>query len=258
MTPLFFFVNYCFSDRIVHFTPFAPDMVNILLVATSSDSMPLKDGTGNHQTGAWLEEIASPYLTFREAGHDVTIASPAGGKIPIDAGSQNGDAYTAECKQFMEDAGCAKLIAESLSVSAVSTEDFSAIFLAGGHGTYGDFVSNPELKGVIEGFYQAGKVVSAVCHGQTSLVDCTNAEGEPIVKGATTCCFSDEEETMVGLAEKVPFMLESRLKELGAISTCGAAWGSTTQTHKDGKHVLVTGQNPASSKACAQAVVKAL
>lgn len=232
-------------------------MVKILIVATSSNAMPLKGGSGSHTTGAWCEEVATPYYVFVGAGHDVTIASPAGGKVPIDAGSMQGDFYTAECKKFMEDPACAKLLNESVALATVNVGDYAAIYLAGGHGTYGDF-SSAAVKKAIETMWDAGKVVAADCHGPVAFAGCMSG-GEPLVKGCKMCAFSDKEETAVGLNEKVPFMLESKLKELGGIMECGADWAPKTVTHKSaGKGTLVTGQNPASSKVCAEAVVAAL
>jgi putative intracellular protease/amidase len=231
-------------------------MVKILIVSTSSDAMPLKDGSGNHTTGAWLEEIAAPYFVFTGAGHEVVIASPNGGKIPVDQGSLQGDFYTAECKKFMDDAGCAKLLNDSVPLASLKHDDFAAVYFAGGHGTYGDFMG-ASVKSTVEAFWEAGKVVAADCHGPVALCG-PESGGAPIVKGCKLCAFSDSEETAVGLAEKVPFMLESRLKELGATIDCGPDWGPKAVTHKSDKGTLVTGQNPASSTACAKAVVAAL
>lgn len=130
--------------------------------------------------------------------------------------------------------------------------------MAGGHGTYNDFDSDPSVKSAIETMFEAGKVVAADCHGPVAFVNCTSG-GQPLVKGVKMTCFTDSEEKAVGLGEKVPYLLETKLKSLGAEVSTGADWGPNTVTHKvDGKGTIVTGQNPASSTACAKAVLAAM
>ncbi len=216
----------------------------ILMVSTSADKM------GDEPTGTWLEETAAAYWVFVDAGYSVTIASIQGGKVPIDAKSQEGDFFTPACARFMEDASAVARLDETVPVSDVDADLYDAVYLAGGHGTCADF-GDKALTDVVNTMYAASKVTSAVCHGPTGLVPCIKPDGSPLVAGHRVCGFTNAEETAVGLHEKVPYLLEDKLKELGAAFQGGADWGSNVVI--DGK--LITGQNPASSHETAKAVV---
>ena len=102
--------------------------------------------------------------------------------------------------------------------------------------------------------YNAGKVVSAVCHGPICLIDCTKPDGTPLVEGKTVTGFSDSEEAAVGMTEMVPVLIETKFKEQGATYEKGDDW--TSKVCIDGN--LITGQNPQSSEEAANAVVAAL
>jgi len=202
----------------------------------------------------WLEELATPYYLFKEAGHDVIIASPAGGPIPIDAGSMGDNFFTEYCKKFMHDATAIGMLSHSTKLADVDLSTVDALYMTGGHGTCVDFVDNPVLKNAIESFYNGGKVVAAVCHGPECLVDCVKQDGKPLVSGLKVTCFADSEEVAVQLHEVVPFLLEKKFKEQGALYEKAADWNSKVVV--DGK--LVTGQNPQSSTECAKAVLEIL
>ena len=121
------------------------------------------------------------------------------------------------------------------------------MFMCGGHGTAVDFIDNNALKAAIETMYNSGKIVSAVCHGPVCLVDCVKADGTPLVQGLNVTVFSDAEEEMVQMVDKVPFLVETRFHELGAkYSKAADAW----HPHVCADGNLVTGQNPASSTDC--------
>lgn len=215
----------------------------VLIVATSADKM------GDHATGAWSEEISGPYYTFTTAGLQVDIASPKGGKIPIDAGSLHENFKTENDTRLEKDSVAQAKLNESLVVTEIDPAEYEAIWFAGGHGTCVDF---PDLGAVVSKWWKAGKIVGSVCHGQTCLVNATESDGSTkLVEGKTITGFTDEEETQVGLQAAVPFLLESKLKELGSNFESGGAWSSTAK--QDGK--LITGQNPQSSVAAAQLVV---
>ena len=205
-------------------------------------------------TGLWLEELAAPYYAFTEAGFEIVVASVLGGPIPIDAGSMGEGFFTDAAKKFMHDAAAVGALCHSVKLDEKMAADADAIYLTGGHGTCADFVGNPVLKAVIESMFAAGKVVAADCHGPIGLVECVKPDGSPLVAGLAVTAFSDSEEGAVGLTEKVPFLLESKFKELGGEYQAGADWNSNVAVA--GK--LVTGQNPQSSEACAAAVVKLL
>jgi len=224
-------------------------MTKVVLVVTSASSL------GGHPTGLWIEELAAPYYIFIAAGYDVEIASPAGGPVPLDAGSMGEGFFTDEAKKFMHDGEAFGKLSHSTELAAV---DFSggvdAVFLCGGHGTCVDFVDNPALKAAVEALCAADKVVAAVCHGPTGLPQCRTPDGAPLVEGRTVTGFSDAEEAAVGLQDRVPFLLEARLKEQGGIYESADDWHAKVCV--DGK--LITGQNPQSSELCAKAVVAAL
>lgn len=208
-----------------------------------------------HDTGLWIEELAAPYYVFKEAGYDIVIASPAGGPIPIDAGSMADSFFTDGAKKFMHDSEAFGALSHSIKLDTLSFPgDFDAIYLPGGHGTCTDFIGNPTLKSAIETMYKAGKVVTAVCHGPICLTECNNEDGSPIVQGKTVTGFTDSEEAAVGYTEVVPVLIETKFKEQGAKFEKGDDW--TSKVCVDGN--LITGQNPQSSEEAAKAVVKAL
>lgn len=193
----------------------------------------------SYATGAWSEEITGPYYTFVDAGCEVTIASIAGGKIPIDAGSLSADFKTDNDKRF-EDTGDVKKLETSTPIGEVAARDLDILFLAGGHGTCVDFPDSAAK--LVTDCYTEGKVVGAVCHGPMGLVKATDGS-RPLVEGKKVAAFSNVEENAVGLTAKVPFSLEDKLKEQGALYVTSDAWSENAVA--DGR--LVTGQNPQSS-----------
>ncbi|KAL3756548.1 hypothetical protein ACHAWU_009942 [Discostella pseudostelligera] len=224
-------------------------MTKIVIVSTSATELK------GHPTGLWIEELAVPYYQFTDAGYEVVIASPAGGPIPIDKSSMSGEFFNDACKKFMHDADAIGQLGHSTKLESI---DFSSgidgIFLCGGHGTCTDFHVSDDLKSAIETLYSADKVVAAVCHGPMGLTHCTNPDGTPLVKDKVVTGFKDTEEIMVQLENIVPFMLETKLKELGA--KYESADDFTPNVCVDGK--LVTGQNPQSSDKIAAAVIALL
>jgi len=215
----------------------------IALVCTSAREL------RGHATGAWLEEIATPYYAIRDAGLECVIVSIDGGEVPIDAASASGDFFTKDCETFVADAEAQAAMKASASLASVEADAFEGVYLAGGHGTCVDFYKNAALTAFIEAFVASGKPVAADCHGPIALLDVKRADGTPLLAGAKATCFTDSEETAVGLAETVPCLLETEFKKLGAEFSAAADWTPNAVT--DGK--LVTGQNPASSKACVDA-----
>jgi len=216
----------------------------VCIVSTSATTM------GEHITGVWLEEIATPYYLFSE-NCDVTIASIKGGPIPIDTASMGAAYFNDNCKNFLHDAAAMNQFCHSLPLDKVKVEDYDAVFLPGGHGTCEDFVDCERLENLVMGMIEKGKVASAVCHGPMVLCGERLAE---FIKDKSVTGFSDSEEAAVGLTEKVPFLLEKTIRERGAKFTKGDDWNSHVVV--DGK--LVTGQNPQSSAGVAQAVLKLL
>ena len=219
----------------------------ILFVVTSASRM----GTAPDATGSWLEEIAAPYYTFRDARCQVTLASPKGGAAPIDPKSNAPENQTASTRRFDADTTVQAALRSTSLLGSLSPDDYDAIFFAGGHGTMEDFPTDTSVKSMIEAFYAAGKPVSSVCHGPACLVNATKPNGEPMVKGHRFTCFTDEEETAVGLDKIVPFLLESRLSEQGGTAVTAVPFAANTVVDQH----LITGQNPASAIPVAEAVI---
>lgn len=226
----------------------------VLLVATSHDKL----GDTGKPAGCWWEEVASPYYAWRAKGYEVTIASIKGGKIPFDPASAEGDFKTEEAATFMDDKEAQEAVNNSKSVAELlgsAAEHYDAIFLPGGHGIAFDGPTSKELKQLVEAFWAGNKIVSAVCHGPNGLVSACGPDGNPIVKGRKVTGFANTEEVAVGKDKAVPFLLEDKLKELGGLfERSDADWASYVVS--DGK--LITGQNPGSSKALAEAVIAAI
>ncbi len=226
------------------------DTSRILMVVTSADRM----GSAPDATGFWLEEFAAPYYVFSDARCDITVASPKGGAAPVDPRSYDESSATASTRRFAVDEKAAAMIGDTQALSAVSPAQFDAVFFVGGHGTMTDFPSDSHVQSTVERFYHAAKPVAAVCHGPAAFVRAHKKNGEPLVSGKRFTCFSDAEETAIGLQDHVPFLLETRLKELGGKNIIGEAFAS--QVVVDGG--LITGQNPASSIGAAEAVIHQL
>lgn len=223
-------------------------MVKVVLVCTSASELK------GHPTGLWIEECATPYYAFLDKGYDVVLASPAGGAVPIDQNSLSGDFFTDASKKFLHDADAFGALCHTKKLDEIDWTTVDAIYLAGGHGTCVDFVDNPTLKNAIETLFAAGKVVAADCHGPIALAECTKPDGSPLVKDKVVTGFADSEEFAVQLQGIVPFLVEGRFKELGALYEKADDWHPKACV--DGN--LVTGQNPQSSDACAAAVIKIL
>lgn len=222
----------------------------ILFVVTSADRM----GNAPDPTGSWLEEIAAPYYTFRDAKCHVTLASPKGGAAPLDPKSFEEQYQSASTRRWNADSTAQAALASTSKLSALKADEYDAIFFAGGHGTMEDFPKDESVKAVIEQMYAAGKPVSAVCHGPACLVHCVKPTGEPLVKGHRFTCFTNEEETLVGLEKIVPFLLESKLSDQGGIAVPYAAFKGNVMVDEN----LITGQNPASAIPVAESVIHQL
>lgn len=223
--------------------------MKILMVFTSHDIL----GDTGRKTGFWLEEGAAPYYVFRDAGVELTLASPKGGQPPIDPKSDLPENQTEAMARFKQDPDTQKVFANTAKLSEMRAEDFDAIFYPGGHGPMWDLVDNPDSIALIEAFYNSGKPVAAVCHAP-AVLHRVKYQGEPIVKGKRVTGFTNSEEEEVQLTDVVPFLVEDELKRLGGRFEKVDNWRSFAIT--DGR--LITGQNPASSTAGAQALLKLL
>ncbi|KAI3597385.1 Intracellular protease [Cupriavidus necator H850] len=224
--------------------------MNILMVLTSHDQL----GNTGHKTGFWLEEFAAPYYVFKDAGADITLASPKGGQPPIDPKSDDPGAQTDATRRFQSDPAAKAALASTLTLDQVKAEDFDAIFYPGGHGPLWDLAEDKRSVALIEQFDRAGKPVGAVCHAPAVFRHTKSADGEPLVKGKEVTGFTNSEEEAVQLTKVVPFLVEDMLKANGGRFTRGEDWASYVVVA--GR--LVTGQNPASSDAVAEALLKML
>ncbi|WP_077616294.1 type 1 glutamine amidotransferase domain-containing protein [Caenibacillus caldisaponilyticus] len=196
-----------------------------------------------HRTGIWLEEFAVPYQVFKENGFEVTVASPKGGAAPVDPRSLN-DEWKDE-KALLDD---------TVKLADIQTDAYDALFFPGGHGTMFDFPNDRSVQDAIRRFDDQQKVIAAVCHGPAALVGATRSDGTPLVAGKTVTSFTDEEERASKLDAYMPFLLESKLRELGAKFVAKEKWSDHVEV--DGH--LVTGQNPQSSRSIALKVVELL
>lgn len=224
--------------------------MKILMVLTSHDQL----GDTGHKTGFWLEEFAAPYYALKDAGAEIVIASPKGGQPPLDPKSDAEDAQSDDTRRFKGDAAAQAALATTVKLADVKAEDFDAVFYPGGHGPLWDLSNDPKSIALIEAFAAAEKPTGFVCHAPGVLKDVKGAGGEPLAKGRAVTGFTNSEEEAVGLTEVVPFLVEDMLAANGGRYSKGADWSSYVLT--DG--ALVTGQNPASSREAAEALLKLL
>lgn len=223
--------------------------MKILMVLTSHDKLA---ETGK-KTGFWLEEFAAPYYAFKDAGAEITLASPAGGQPPLDPSSVTPDAQTEYTDRFKQDTAAQEHLATTHKLAEIKSDDYDAVFYPGGHGPLWDLAVDLKSIALIEDFVKSDKPVAFVCHAPAALKN-VKVNGEYLVKDKKVTGFSNTEEVAVGLADVVPFLLEDVLKANGAKYEKGANWQSYVV--EDG--LLITGQNPASSEETAQRLIKRL
>jgi putative intracellular protease/amidase len=223
--------------------------MKILMVLTSHDQL----GNTGRKTGFWLEEFAAPYYVFKDAGVDLTLASPKGGQPPIDPKSDLPDQQTPAMTRFKNDPSAQKALAGTVKLADMKSEDFDTVFYSGGHGPMWDLVDNPDSIALIESFYNSGKPVAAVCHS-SAVFHRVMYQGALLVKGKRVTGFTNGEEEAAQLTKVVPFLVEDELKRIGGLYEKAPDWQSFAIT--DGR--VITGQNPASSTAAAKALIKLL
>lgn len=219
------------------------------MVLTSHDQL----GDTGRKTGFWLEEFAAPYFVFRDAGVELTLASPKGGQPPIDPKSDLPENQTSAMTRFKQDDAGKKALSQTAKLADMKAEDFDSIFYVGGHGPLWDLAESPVSIALIESFYNSGKPIALVCHSPGVLRHVTY-QGAPIVKGKRVTGFSNSEEEAVQLTKVVPFLVEDELKKLGGHFEKAPDWKSLAIVDDR----LITGQNPASSTAAAEELLKLL
>ena len=223
-------------------------MKKILCVVTSNN---VKGATGI-PTGFWLSELTHPLEKFSAAGFEYSLASIKGGKPPIDGESL--DFTDSINKKFWDDADFKAKLENSLKLDDVNSANFDAIFFAGGHGVMWDFADSTAIDKVTREIYEHGGIVSAVCHGPAALVNVKLSDGKFLVDGKNLTSFTNGEEEAVQATDIVPFLLETALKNHGAIHHAAANWSN--HVVEDGR--LITGQNPASAAGVGEAIIKLL
>lgn len=223
--------------------------MRILQVLTSHDQL----GNTGRKTGFWLEEGAAPYFVFRDAGVQLTLASPKGGQPPIDPKSDLPENQTPAMARFKKDETAQKAFANTIRLADVKAGDFDTVFYSGGHGPMWDLAESAVSIALLESFYNSGKPIALVCHSPGVLRH-VKYKGEPLVKGKHVTGFTNGEEAEVKLTTVVPFLVEDELLRLGAIFEKVRNW----EPHYivDGR--LISGQNPASSTSTAQALLRAV
>lgn len=220
--------------------------MKILMVLTSHDQL----GDTGRKTGFWLEEGVAPYFVFRDAGIELTLASPKGGQPPIDPKSDQPKNQTPAEERFKRDAEAQEAFANTLPLKDMKAADFDAVFYPGGHGLMWDLAEDPVSIALLGSFYNTGKPIALVCHAPGVLrhVQCMDT---PLVNGKHVTGFTNGEEADAGLTHVVPFLVEDELLRIGAIFEKKANWQPFCVT--DGH--LITGQNPASSTITARALL---
>ncbi|SFR62242.1 Putative intracellular protease/amidase [Marinobacter daqiaonensis] len=224
--------------------------MKILMVLTSHGQM----GDTGHKTGFWLEEFTAPYYVFRDAGAEITLASPNGGQPPVDPNSEAEEALTETTRRFSEDDRAREALASTRKLSDINIHDFDAVFYPGGHGPLWDLAEDKHSIQLLEEANRADMVIGAVCHAPAVFRHPESPNGDHFVRGRSVTGFSNSEEEAVGLTNVVPFLVEDMLREKGGNYSKGDDWAPYIVVDAN----LITGQNPASSEGAAKAVLQAL
>ena len=210
-----------------------------LIITTSYDRL----GDTNKKTGVWLEDLAAPYFILKDSGGYITIASPQGGQIPIDPNCQSIEGTTGNTVRFQQDVQAMYHFSHSLPLKEVKPQEFDLIFIAGGYGAMWDFSNNKRLQQIIQHFNLLYRPIGLVGHAVVALVSLIKDNGEPFVKGRKLTPFSDNEEGSGVFKERAPFLLELKLRSLGALYSKGPDFRSYVVVDEN----IITVQNPASS-----------
>lgn len=224
--------------------------MKILIVLTSHDQL----GNTGKKTGFWLEELAAPYYVFKDAGAELTLASPKGGQPPLDPKSNDPAFQTEATRRFEADAEAKAALANTARLDTLSHEQFDAVFYPGGHGPLWDLAENEDSIALIEETLNAGKPVALVCHAPGVLRHARKPDRSPLVEGKKVTGFTNSEEAAVNLTDVVPFLVEDELIKNGGRFSKVDDW--QPYAIRDG--LLITGQNPASSASAAETLVAVL
>ena len=224
--------------------------MKILMVITSHDQL----GNTGRKTGFWLEELAAPYFVFKDAGAEITLASPKGGRPPLDPKSNEPEFRTDLTRRFEKDVAAEAQLDKTVRLESVKQENFDTSFYPGGHGPMWDLAEDKSSIKLIESFLTAGKPIALVCHAPGALRHVKTPDGKPLVQGKEVTGFTNGEEEAVGLTKVVPFLVEDEMLKLGAVFSKKSNWA----VHVVSDGLLTTGQNPASSGAAAKVLMQKL
>lgn len=219
---------------------------HVLFVLTGHNEL----GNTGRKTGWHCSEVSHPYRILRDAGCEISFASPDGGAAPMDPNSaDDSDPINAEfCSNPMDQAA----LSNTLASEEIQAGQYDAIYFAGGHGTMWDLPDNPHLQEAARYIYERGGVVAAICHGPAGLLNVRLSNGKYLVEDKDVTAFSNDEERSLDLDQVVPFLLETELKKRGARYSCAPrGQGRVVVSER-----LVTGQNPASANELAQTMLK--
>lgn len=237
------------TDTVAETTPEVEEAATkVLFVLTSHSQL----GDTEKETGYWLSEITHPWKELTEAGYEVDFVSPQGGEPQMDPGSM--DTADAVNMAFLADSVYQAKMKNTLTPDQIDVASYPAILFVGGHGVMWDLPENADISKIAANIYENNGVVSAVCHGPAGLVNITLSDSTYLVQGKKVSTFTNEEEKAIELDGVVPFSVEDKLAERGAIIEKGDMWAE--QISVDGR--LITGQNPQSAKAVGAAIVTAL
>ena len=214
----------------------------ILIITTNSN--------GNkdiENTGVYLEEFAVPYLIFKATGYDIETASIEGGLSPVDIRSMS-------CSNPIEWDDCIKVLRQTKKITDLDYDKYDALYFPGGHGPMFDIAFDEKIKKVVEYFYSKNKIIGAICHGVAGLIGAKDENNEPVVKNKKITSFTNKEEHIIKFDEFVPFLLETKLKELGANFVENKPWSE----HVEVDNNIVTGQNQNSATLLAEKIIEKL
>src|ERR1700753_3355930 len=195
--------------------------MKILMVLPSNDQL----GNTGRTTGFWLEEFAAPYFVFRDAGVQLTLASPNGGQPPVDPKSDLPEGQTPAMARFKQDATAQSDLSHTITLSDMDSNNFDTVFYVGGHGPMWDLAESSDSIALLESFYNSGKPIALVCHSPGVLRH-VKYNGEPLVKDKHVTGFTNGEEEEVKLTKVVPFLVEDELLRLGGLYEKAADWES--------------------------------
>ena len=255
-----------------------------LFVVSNISDIPAPGG-GQRASGVWLSEVTDPYWVLHDAAaprFTIDLASPSGGPSAIDgfsiklntddwlrSGGDVTDSGNPSNERFLSDPETRNLVKidtvpqadgtvqqrysfrNTLPLASVNAADYDVVFFAGGNAAIFQFVNDEHVYGAASAAYNAGKLVSAVCHGTSALLEARLPDGRYLVAGRPVTGFSNAEEDMLGQRAVTPVLLEDEFPLRGATYTAAAPF--TEHVVVDGR--LITGQQPASGQAVGEAIV---